>query len=77
MKQHPALKKIVEYISRLIVAMLLMVWGTLNLVTNVLDMTRGESGRSWQLSLPFIIIFALIPICLGVWLLSRLMRTSK
>ncbi len=76
-KKRNALRKIVDYTSGSIVAGLLMMWGTMNLVTNVTDLIEGAPDRSWWLAALFSILVVLLPFGLGLWLIVRLMKPGR
>ena len=72
-----ALRKSVNYVSVALVAGLLMMWGTMNFVTNVADFMQGESERRWWLAGLFSIVTVAVPFGLGVWLIVRLMNPNR
>lgn len=74
MIKKQAANSIVQFFSTLIVAMLLMVWGTMNIVINLMDMLQGAPGKNWNLGLVFAILFAVVPFVIGVVIAARLLR---
>jgi len=76
-QKRNALRKIVDYTSGSIVAGLLMMWGTMNFVTNVTDLIQGAPDRSWWLAALFSIFAVVLPFGLGVWMIMRLMKPGR
>ena len=76
-QQIQALRSVVTYASSMFVAALLMMWGTMNLVANVLDLLRGPAGRDWLVSSLLVFATGVIPFALGLWMVSRTLKKSK
>ena len=74
MIKKAAANSIIQFVSTLVVAMVLMIWGTMNLVINVMDMTQGEPGRDWHLGIGFSIVFALLPFLIGAFIAAKQLR---
>ena len=76
-EQIQAIRSVVAYASTMFVAALLMMWGTMNLVANILDMMRGPAGRDWFVSSLLIVATCLVPFAAGLWMVLRTMKKSK
>jgi len=74
MIKKAAANSIIQFASTLIVAMVLMIWGTMNLVINVMDMTQGAPGRNWNLGMAFSFVFAVLPFLLGAFIAAKQLR---
>lgn len=74
MIKKQAANSIIQFISTLVVAMVLMVWGTMNIVINVMDMLQGTPGKNWNLGLAFAVVFAVVPFVIGMVLAAKLLR---
>ena len=75
-RQRNALRQIVDYAVGALVAGLLMMWGTMNFVTNLAELNNGVAGQNWWLAMVFGLFTILLPCGLGVWLISRQMKMS-
>ena len=69
-----ALRSVVDYLARALVAGLLMMWATMNCVNNMVDLMRGAPDRNWLLAGLFSIFTVVVPFALGVWIVIRLMN---
>ena len=67
----------VEYVSRAVVAGLLMMWGTMNCVNNMVDLMQGVPDRNWLLAGLFSIFTVLVPFGCGIWMVVRLMKSGR
>ena len=74
MIKKQAVNSIIQFFSTLVVAMVLMVWGTMNIVINVMDMLQGAPGKNWNLGLAFGFVFAVMPFVIGMILAAKLLR---
>ena len=74
MIKKQAANSIVQFVSTLVVAMLLMVWGTMNIVINAMDMLQGALGKNWNVGLAFALLFAVVPFVVGMVLATKLLR---
>lgn len=74
MIKKQAANSIVQFVSTLVVAMLLMVWGTMNIVINAMDMLQGAPGKNWNVGLAFALLFAVVPFVVGMVLATKLLR---
>jgi len=70
-------KKFVDFVARSILASLLLIWGTANLVANVVEALTGNFGPQWAVSIPLVVLFGLIPIGVAIWLISGLLRNQR
>ena len=75
-RQRSALRQIVDYTVGALVAGLLMMWGTMNFVTNLTELNNSAAGQNWWLATVFGLFTILLPFGLGVWLISRQMKMS-
>ena len=86
-KQRPdrIVRAVMAFASWVIGAGLLMMWGTLNLMHNLLVLIRGNPAANvapdqlpdpspqWGIAVLFIIITGLVPFLVGLWMASRLL----
>jgi hypothetical protein len=77
MKQRRVPRTSVDFVARSVLALLLLTWGTANLVANVLELLAGNVGPKWLVSMPLILVFGLIPIGVAVWLIAGLIRKRR
>lgn len=54
--------------------LLLIVFGSANLALNVLEFVRGVPNPQWTVGWLFVVLFAVIPIVGGIWMLSKAMK---
>lgn len=76
-RQTDYVRAIVAYATRAVVAGLLMMWGTMNLVHNVVDFARGAEGRNWWIAALLVIVTAIVPLGIGFRMSMRLFRDSN
>ena len=76
-RQSDYVRAIVAYATRAAVAGLLMMWGTMNLVHNVVDCSRGPEGRNWWIAALLVLVTALVPLVIGFRMSLKLFRDSN
>jgi hypothetical protein len=63
---------ITNLLATVIVACGLMLWGALNVGTNVLEYQRSDdASASWDLAFWIIVITSIVPFFVGFWMLIR------
>ncbi len=67
----------VDYLSRALVAGLLMMWATMNCVNNIVDLMQGAPDRNWLLAGLFSILTVVVPFGIGVWMVVSLMKPGR
>jgi len=66
------LKAIVAYVSKSFSAAALMIWGVVNIsLLSLQYVQRTEATGDWSVSILMCVIFGIVPLLLGSWLLYR------
>ncbi len=68
---------LIRLLTNLAVAMSLMIWGTMNLVTNGFVIFHSERGQNWAATLVFAVPFSVVPFAIGLWLASHTLGKKK
>jgi hypothetical protein len=68
---------VIRCVTNLAVAMSLMIWGTMNLVSNGFVVFHTKPGASWAATLVFALLFSIVPFAIGLWIASHTVRKKK
>ena len=74
MTKGHTINDLIRCVTNLAVAMLLMIWGTMNLLTNGFVIFHSEREQSWAATLVFAVLFSVVPFAIGLWLASHSLR---
>ena len=81
-KQRPEriVRAVIAYASWVIGAGLLMMWGTLNLIHNLIALIRGDAtlndgtadaSPQWGIAALLIVVTGLLPFLIGLWMATK------